>query len=87
MVAKKKMCTYLNSHHTMLDNHCTRAAQLSHGGCSQQVHKIVYLPVKKGFYFGQNFTSENIHPELLSLSSFVSAQQIFCGLSDSRYST
>ena len=49
MVAKKKKCTYLNSHHTTLDSHCTRAAQLLHGGCSQQVHKIVYLAVKKGF--------------------------------------
>ena len=31
----------------MLENHCTLAQSLG-GGCSLQVHKIVYLAVKKG---------------------------------------
>ena len=48
-----------------LENHCTRTAQSSRGGCSR-VHKIVYPAVKRQ-YFGQVFTSENSHRELLSL--------------------
>ena len=32
-----------------LENHCTRTAQSSHGGCSRRVHKIVYLAVNKGY--------------------------------------
>ena len=43
-----------------LENHCTRTAHTSRGG----VHKIVYLAVKKGKYFGQYFAYENIHLEL-----------------------
>ena len=31
-----------------LENHCTRTARSSLGGCSRRVHKIVYLVVKKG---------------------------------------
>ena len=31
-----------------LENHCTRTAQSSRGGCSRQVHKIGKLAVKKG---------------------------------------
>ena len=39
-----------------LENHCTRTAQSSRGGCSRRVHKIVYTVVNKGnilviFYF------------------------------------
>ena len=30
------------------ENHCTRLAQSSRGGCSGQVHKIVYLAIRKG---------------------------------------
>ena len=30
-----------------LENHCTRTALSSRGGCSREVHKIVYLAVKK----------------------------------------
>ena len=33
---------------TTLENHCTQTAQSSCGGCSRQVHKIVYQAVKKG---------------------------------------
>ena len=51
----------------MLENHCTQTVQSSCGGCSRRVHKIVYLAVKKDNIFGQFFTSENIHRELLSL--------------------
>ena len=35
-----------------LENHCTRTAQSSRGGCSRRVHKIVYLAVKKGNILG-----------------------------------
>ena len=56
------VCTY-----PMLENHCTRTAQSSHGGCSQQVHKTVYLAVNKFNILVNFFTSENIHRELLSL--------------------
>ena len=40
----------LESNHTQitLDNHCTRTAQSSRGGCSRRVHKIDHLSVKKG---------------------------------------
>ena len=31
-----------------LENHCTRTAQSSRGGCSRRVRRIVYLAVKKG---------------------------------------
>ena len=31
-----------------LENHCTRTAQSSRGGCSRRVHKIVYIAVSKG---------------------------------------
>ena len=31
-----------------LEDHCTRKAQSSSGGCSQRVHKIEYLAVNKG---------------------------------------
>ena len=31
-----------------LENHRTRTAQLSRGGCSRRVHKIKYLAVNKG---------------------------------------
>ena len=31
-----------------LENHCTRTAQSSGGGCSRRVHKIEYLAVIKG---------------------------------------
>ena len=31
-----------------LENHCTRTAQSSLGGCSRRVHKIEYLAVYKG---------------------------------------
>ena len=31
-----------------LQNHCTRTALSSPGGCSPQVHKIEYLAVNKG---------------------------------------
>ena len=30
-----------------LENHCTRTAQSSCGGCSRRVHKIMYLTVKR----------------------------------------
>ena len=30
-----------------LENHCTRTAQSSRGGCSRRVHEIVYLADKK----------------------------------------
>ena len=31
-----------------LENHCTRPAQSSHGGCSRRLHKLVYLAIKNG---------------------------------------
>ena len=31
-----------------LEKHCTQTAQSSRGGCSQRVHKRVYLAVQKG---------------------------------------
>ena len=42
--------TYLpfNCPYFTLENHCTRTAQSSLGGCSRRVYKIVYLAVKKG---------------------------------------
>ena len=50
------------------------------------VHKIVYLAVKLGNDFGQYFTSENIHRELLSLiNPAVYLLNKKCGLNDSRY--
>ena len=49
------------------ENHCTRTAQSSRGGCSRRVHKIVYLAVYKGNVLVNFFTSENIHHDLLSL--------------------
>ena len=46
-----------------------------------------YLAVKKGIYFGQFFTSENIHRELLSLiNPAVHPLDIICGLGGSLYS-
>ena len=33
---------------TTLENHCTRTAQSSRGGCSRRAHKIIHLAVKKG---------------------------------------
>ena len=44
----------------MLENRCTRTVQPLHVGCRRRVHRIVYIAVKKGKYFGQYFTSENI---------------------------
>ena len=38
----------LHCPYTTLENHCTRTAQSSRGGCSRRVHKIEYLAVKKG---------------------------------------
>ena len=35
-------------HFSTLENHCTQTAQSSRDGCSQRVHKIVYLAVNKG---------------------------------------
>ena len=35
-------------YHITLENHCTRTAQSSRGGCNRQVHKIEYLAVEKG---------------------------------------
>ena len=32
----------------ILENHCNQTAKSSCGGCSRQVHKIVYLAVNKG---------------------------------------
>ena len=34
-----------------LENHCTRTAQSSRGGCSRRVHKIEYLAVNKSNHF------------------------------------
>ena len=34
--------------HFTLENHCTRTAQSSRGGCSRQVHTIEYIAVEKG---------------------------------------
>ena len=69
----------------MLENHCTHTVQSSHGGCSQRVHKIGYIAVKKGKYF----TSVNIQPELLSLiiPAVYLPNNFLCGLSDTHYST
>ena len=49
-----------------LENHCTRTAQSTRGGCSRRVQKVVYLTVNNCniLIF---FTSQNIHRELLSL--------------------
>ena len=46
-----------------LENHSTRTAQSSCGGCSGRVHKIVYLAVKKG----------NILVNILLLKIFIAA--------------
>ena len=53
----------------MLENHCTRTAQSSRGGCRRRVHKIVYLAVKKGHILVIIFFSENIHCEFISLTN------------------
>ena len=47
---EKQLWIYLpfNCPYFTLENHCTRTAQSSRGGCSRRVHKIVYLAVKKG---------------------------------------
>ena len=50
-----------------IENHCTRTAQSSRGGCSRRVHKIEYLAVNKGKSLVNIFILENIHRELLSL--------------------
>ena len=71
----------------MLENHCTRTAQSSRGGCRRRVHKIVYLAVKKG----------HILVNILLLKIFIvnlyhlQIQLCICltnffGLNDSRYS-
>ena len=49
-----------------LENHCTRTAQSSRGGCSRRVHNLVYLAVKKGNILVIFYISENIHRDLLS---------------------
>ena len=36
------------SHIYTLQNHCTQIVQSSHAGWIRQVHRIVYLAVKKG---------------------------------------
>ena len=40
-----KMIPVYNVDSTTIENHCTRTAQSSRGGCSRQVHKIGYLAV------------------------------------------
>ena len=70
-----------------LENHCTRTVQSSRGGCSRRVHKIEYLIVNIEKVWSFFFTSENIHSEILSLiNPDVYLLNIFCGLSDKRYS-
>ena len=49
-----------------LENHCTRIAKSPRSGCSQRVHKLVYLFVNKGNIL-VIFYIKNIHRELLSL--------------------
>ena len=65
-----------------LENHCTRAAQSPHGDCSQRVLKIEHPAVNKGNIFGQYFTFENIHHELLSIinRAVYLLNKIVCGL-------
>ena len=50
-----------------LENHCTRTAQSSRGGCRRRVHKIEYLAVNKGNILVNLFNSENVNRKLLSL--------------------
>ena len=42
------LITDYQSTYTTLENHCTRTAQSSRGGCSRRMHKIEYLAVNKG---------------------------------------
>ena len=41
-------CTTNIEHNNTLENHCTRTAQSSRGGCSRRVQKVVYLAVNQG---------------------------------------
>ena len=70
------------------ENLCTRKVQSSRGVCSRRVHKKVYLhSCLEGLFFGQYFTSENVHHEIFSLiNQAMYLLNIFCGLSDSHYS-
>ena len=62
------MCAaYYKWYYIALENHCTRTALLSCGGCSRRVHKIKYQAVNKGKSLVNFCTSENNNRELLSL--------------------
>ena len=69
-----------------LENHCTRTAQSSRGGCSRRVYKIVYLAVKNGnilvnFLLLKIFIANNYH---LQFQLYISLT--FFALSVSHYS-
>ena len=69
------------------ENHCTRTARSSRGGCSLRVYKIVYQAVYKGYILVNfYFWKYSLRIIITYISNCVSAYQNFCGLSESRYS-